>query len=235
MAVAFDSATAEDGTGTSQNVTHTCTGSDRVLYGIIMSDDTTDHTPSATYNSVAMTQIAEVAYDGGANGSQYVVVFRLIAPATGANTLAFSGMTGAANKAWVAFSVTGAHQTTPEGTIQTVGNQPATTSSSLAVDVGTDGLAFDAISVNGGSTDASMVLGADQTEPADGKGNGTGMAARTSYETGSGTKTLSWSWTGSQGRSHIAIPVLAAAAAAAHAGSLVNGIRLRTNIGGALA
>lgn len=89
MAIAFD-AKSEDyftgGTsGTTITVSHTCTGSDRILLVGAWVGAGTDTITGATYNGVSMTEINAVTT--GFTTVKYTKLFYLIAPAIGANNI----------------------------------------------------------------------------------------------------------------------------------------------------
>lgn len=87
MPIAFD-AVSDGGlaNGTSQNWSHTCTGSDLFLVVGIKLYGTLDIT-SVTYNGVAMTEIGNIA---NPNEATYAVLYGLIGPGTGSNTVAIA-------------------------------------------------------------------------------------------------------------------------------------------------
>lgn len=97
MAVAFDavgpSAAGTIAAATPLTWSHTCTGSDRaLLVGVSVGQlPVGGLTLTVTYNSVAMTQLGTVASNNNTDG--YVVLFGLLAPASGANTVSV-GWTG---------------------------------------------------------------------------------------------------------------------------------------------
>lgn len=112
MAVAFDAASNSNG-GNVESITwsHTCTGSNLVLYVGVHEAYGVDHVSGVTYNGVAMTRVKDSFVATGC------YVYRLIAPATGANNVVvtFSSLLNR-GKAVGAVSFTGADQTTPEHT-----------------------------------------------------------------------------------------------------------------------
>lgn len=116
MAVAFDAATnSGDTNSTSITFSHTCSGSDRVLY-VFVNAQAGNVVTGVTYNSVSMTQLVASDGDAGSLGFYgYNYLYRLIAPSTGANNVVVS----ASSSGWMrasAWSGTGGHQTTPEDT-----------------------------------------------------------------------------------------------------------------------
>lgn len=88
MAIAFDaqSASAFSATG-SVTWSHTCTGSDRLL--VVGVYDSADHVTGITYNGVAMTFINKLLMTGAAAG-QYIYLYYLLNPASGANNVVAS-------------------------------------------------------------------------------------------------------------------------------------------------
>lgn len=106
MAIVFDAAAGVTTavTATSVSHSHTCTGSNGILFAVGYSNSTSG-TLTATYNSVAMSSIVTAS-----NGIK-ITLFYLVNPATGANTLAVN-WDGAATVLRVASaSYTGAAQT----------------------------------------------------------------------------------------------------------------------------
>ena len=107
MAIAFDVAT--DGgstTGTSLTFSHTCTGSDLVLFVGILSAVGADNVTGVTYSGVAMTRV-EIRNEATPNRVNYL--YMLVGPATGANNVVISS--GSSQFiAGVAASYTGAAQ-----------------------------------------------------------------------------------------------------------------------------
>jgi len=95
------------GTGvSSKTFSHTVNaGSNTVLYVAVFSDQVIS---GITYNGVALTSVASVSLDGGASQ-----IFRLKAPATGANNVVVS-LAGSGTLIAHAFAFDGVDQTTPE-------------------------------------------------------------------------------------------------------------------------
>jgi hypothetical protein len=128
MAIAFDAATDGGFGGPPLTFSHTCTGSDRLLFVGFVWDPGPDDVVSVTYNSVAMTLVAKIL-TGGLNRYLY----RLIAPATGANNVVIT-TTGGHTIFGGAASYTGADQTSqPAGTT----NNSASGATSLLTSVTT--------------------------------------------------------------------------------------------------
>lgn len=117
MAIAFDAAT-NGGTNLGNNLSfsHTCSGSDRVLYvvafGATVSVDATGNNMTGTiYGSDLMTELARLPENNGATPStdRWLYLFQLIAPATGSNTVLIVCSSDAVGG--TAASYTGASQT----------------------------------------------------------------------------------------------------------------------------
>jgi len=109
MALAFDAAV--DGSivipGTSLTWAHTCTGSDRILL-VAAFDDSGGASliTGVTYNSVALTKIAEVQV----LDNRWVTLWYLVAPATGSNNVVITASASTVI-AGISGSYTGAAQT----------------------------------------------------------------------------------------------------------------------------
>lgn len=107
MAIALDAVTDQaQATGSTYSFSHTCTGSDRILWVGIFGD-TTDTLTGITYNGVAMTVAQKV---GMGFGDRWIYLYYLVNPATGSNTVSATFSASTAAKA-VAVSYTGAKQT----------------------------------------------------------------------------------------------------------------------------
>lgn len=86
MTIAFDaSATGESNPGTGLSFSHTCTGTNLILYLFAVANGG-DHITGATYAGTAMTLVDKQA----TTTSGYTYSFILINPSTGANTLALT-------------------------------------------------------------------------------------------------------------------------------------------------
>lgn len=107
MAIAYDTTTTSAySPATSVTWSHTCTGSDRILF--VAAYVGTSNTTTATYNGVSMTAINSLAMTGAAAG-QFIKLFYLVAPASGANNCVVSVTAG--DLYGFASSFTGAAQT----------------------------------------------------------------------------------------------------------------------------
>jgi hypothetical protein len=134
--IAFDAISAGDSvTGvTTSTHAHTCTGANLVLYVVVMTADTTTGdrvVQGVTYNTVAMANVGshDVTSFPVSGGGGSIYIWRLIAPATGANNVVVTWNGGNVARGYVrAISFTGADQTTPEDgvTAVTASNAAAT-------------------------------------------------------------------------------------------------------------
>jgi len=152
MAIAYDSSTASSGgSATSRTFSHTCSGSDRILFVATLSGGG-DIVTGATYNSVSMTQVGKVLL--GTDNELYL--HYLIAPATGSNNVVVS-MSGTAYIQCAATSFTGANQSS-QPDASTTSYNPSTSSLTTTVTTIADncwlveaGRAMDTSSIGAGS------------------------------------------------------------------------------------
>jgi hypothetical protein len=206
--VAFDAASSAQGTVTSLTFSHTCTGSDRGLIAAISQFPV--RTMAVTYNSVSMT--SEGQRDNGAG--KEVEQFSLIAPATGANNIAFTWGGGSSEVIAGGVSVTGADQTDlARAQVSAFGNSGTATVNATS---DTDEFVIDAFVAD--ANDFSTV-GADQTERwnlVEGSTSGGG-----STEPGAASVTMSWAlpFTTDWGIVALSINPVAAAATAVLTGT----------------
>ncbi len=129
MAIAYDNASHSGFlNGTSNNLSHTTSGSDRHLCVYVYAS--TNNITGASYNGVSMTQVDNLLMTGGAAG-QYIYMYTLENPASGANNVTVtssSGMGGYIS----AVSYTGAAQTgQPDASNK--GGSSSTSSQSVSV------------------------------------------------------------------------------------------------------
>jgi len=108
MAIAYDTTTQGEQTGTSITQSHTCTGSDRLLLvGVTPGEaSTSDIITGVTYNGVAMSLIDKQAETSGIT----VYIFGLVNPASGAHDYVISSSSSVAIK-YCGVSYTGVKQT----------------------------------------------------------------------------------------------------------------------------
>jgi hypothetical protein len=109
MAIAFN-ATSQNRTlaSSSNTVSHTCTGSDRLLLTFIECQNG-DLITGVTYNGVSMTQLGK---NNISAFGFYNYIYYLVAPATGANNIVVSA-SGSCTIIQLSESLTGVNQTTP--------------------------------------------------------------------------------------------------------------------------
>jgi hypothetical protein len=129
MAIAFD-AVSESWTnsGTSLTWSHTCSGSDRILWVSVMTLSTRTVT-GVTYNGVSLTSLTR------SSGSQPMQLWYLIAPATGANNIVVSINSTASFIYTSAASYTGVNQSSQpdaQNTNNTTGTSITTTLTTVA-------------------------------------------------------------------------------------------------------
>ncbi len=115
MAIAFDAASSgyiTNVSSSSMTVSHTCSGSDRILVVAVACYAASggDVVSGITYNGTAMTFVAKEK-GNGTNTNTYSYLYYLVAPATGANNIVVS-FSSNITYAWLAASsYTGAAQT----------------------------------------------------------------------------------------------------------------------------
>ncbi len=131
MAIAYDSSSKSDtGSASSLTYAHTCTGADLVLLVQIWCG-TSRTISSVTYNGVGMTQISSIS-GGDIGAGETHALFRLVAPATGANNVVVT-LSGSTAIASISSSYTGVNQTTPIDATRTETNLETGTSYSEAI------------------------------------------------------------------------------------------------------
>ncbi len=117
MAIAFDSASGANITGTSLTFSHTCSGSDRALLVHYVTDASGDAVTGITYAGVPMTFIGRVQSPSG----RWTGLYYLAAPATGANNIVVTNSASSYTEANAA-SYTGVKQTgNPEASATNTG------------------------------------------------------------------------------------------------------------------
>ncbi len=193
MAIAYDATSGlTTGWTYSDTFAHTCTGADRLLLVWVFFDrgNGSYNVSSLTYAGVAMTQVTTFAY-----GYRYAELWRLVAPAEGANNIAatYSNVGPTAKIIIRAFSYTGVDQTTPLGSMSYATGYGAT--ASLVVASATNELVTDMVSVQ--SAGANVLVGADQTSRYESDNATTGIAALGfSEEAGAASVTMTWTFGG---------------------------------------
>lgn len=105
-----DAASSHNFNAGSGSWSHACAGADRALYVGVATDHNAGITVSGvTYGGVAMTPVGTHFR----SGAYRVTVFRLLAPATGTNTVAVT-LSGSSAAVCAAISLTGVDQTDPD-------------------------------------------------------------------------------------------------------------------------
>lgn len=130
MAIAFNAGSGANGSaGTTQTLSHTCTGSNLILWVSVFSNNS--HTiTGVTYNGVSMTSAISV----NSSGNEWEDLYYLINPATGANNIVASFSTSCPNPSVSGASFTGAKQSgQPDGTTSGTGNAASATGSITTV------------------------------------------------------------------------------------------------------
>lgn len=119
MAIAVDARSAgAQGTASTVTWSHTVAGSDRILLvGASITGQSTATITSCTYGAASLTQVSTVSattVGNGWGGPMRVYLFRLLAPATGTDTITLNCSYGGDGRAQgSSISLTGVHQTTP--------------------------------------------------------------------------------------------------------------------------
>lgn len=190
MAVAVDAVSSSGGgSASSFSWAHTCSGSDRLLMLGIAWYDSIDTISSVTYNSVAMTIVPSSSKSIG----QYtVVLYYLINPASGSNTVAVTFSGGVFDFGGGAVSFTGADQTTPLGTAATASG--TSTTPSVAVTSASGEIVLDTLIITHSGT---LTVDGSQTQRWNATGGGYTKYAG-STEGGAASTTMSWSNSTSQ-------------------------------------
>lgn len=194
MAIAFDAQSS--GTRTSAGATltasHTFGGSDRAaLINVVYFANPTQAALSLTIGG-SSTGVTLVHQDpDGVNGDnrRCHVVYRAVAPASGAQNVVFTAAGNMEHGAIEVVSLTGVDQTTPVGTEATA--EGSSTTPSVAVSSAAGELVVDA--VGGFSPAGSVAVGAGQTSRVENENwGGNDAAAGMSTEDGAASVTMSW-------------------------------------------
>lgn len=201
MAVAFDAAVARNQNAVSSDSwSHTCTGSDRYLVVAIGVGCAQGMTVSVTYNGVSMSSIGlynNTTFGSGAAGKAQL--FGLVAPATGANTVAVTYSAGSNVGGAASISYTGVHQTSPVGTAGTNTGQNNIGSTVTITDSVTGDMVVSAIVCDGSSSGLTAGDTQRMSEAASGYQGGASDAA------GAASVAMDWSWTSSVAFAHVAV------------------------------
>lgn len=215
MPVSIDSVSQGAVSGaTSLTISHTVgAGADRALYVFVVGHNSTDLMASGTvsYGGTSLGSRLQGVVETG-NGSNFLAVYRLTAPASGTANVVITPSASAFMHAYCV-SVAGADQATPEGTIAT---SPATSVGAASaspvntsVTLSAGGMAIDMISRR--VTASSLTPDAAQTRAGTEQTAGTFATSGASYEAGSGSVTMTWTHAGTNNVSHLVVPVNATA------------------------
>lgn len=184
MTIAFDAGSSgSTGWAGSVTVSHTVSGTDRILIAGCSHNSLSDKVSGVTYNGVSMTRIRA---DFLSNGS--TCLYYLIAPATGTHDLVFTFASSDVAAVCVGASFTGVDQATPVSSDAGWTGSYATSPRSLTVTTTTGGVAVDII---GSGLSHTFSVGAGQTQVANLNNGGTVWAAM-SYETDASD--MGWTW-----------------------------------------
>ena len=187
----FDAVSSAVGSGAGPYTwSHTCSGSNRVLFVKVSYYDSADSVSVVTYNGVAMTAMSGSLVS---NGQYSVVWYYLINPATGSNTVSVSVTGSVFDFGGSAVSVTGADQTTAFGGVTTATG--TSTTPSVNVSSASDELVIDGLSIVHSGT---LSVGAGQTQRTNEICGSGFIKHATSTEGGGATITMSWSNSSSQ-------------------------------------
>ena len=204
MAVAFDSVTTSDNTGSPASFSHTSSGSDRLAVAmIVFQKDSTAVNGTPTYGGANMTKLTE--FDP-VNAIGKIEIWYIVAPATGAQTVSIAWTATGDDAIISVASFTGVDQTTPlsgAATAEGTSNAP-----SVVVTSATDDLVVDVVE----SEAASSTPGADQTERVDTVSGGAAGHIAVTTEPGAANVSMSETLNASEKWAKIGFNIEAAAA-----------------------
>lgn len=185
-------------------IAHTVgSGSNRALYVFAVCPNSGDYlaTATVTYGGVSMG----AAIASALTASNYLYVWRLLAPASGTANIVITPSSSAYIHAF-GVSMSGVDQTTPNGTAASATSQN-TTPCSTSVTLGAGGMAIDMFSAR--STASAVAPVAGQTQLGTEINAGVGRSGA-SYKAGSGSTSMGWTFPASSGGSWLVVPVNAA-------------------------
>jgi hypothetical protein len=186
----FDASSKSENTNTaSLSWSHTCSGSDRCLVVSVVTRGAQTVT-GVTYNAVALTLIGATANSSIVRVEQW----RLVAPATGSNTIAVTLANAATTVEGFGVSYTGVHQTSPTATSTgATGNNDTPT---VTIASATDERVVDVIGQKQDPSGAeALTVGASQTsrgEESTTNGATIHLQGGVSEEQGAVSTTMSW-------------------------------------------
>lgn len=153
MAIAFDTATVDNASGTSLTFSHTCTGSNRFLIIGVFSDGASggDVVSGVTYAGVALTRANT---QNSAAGGNRLYTYYLVAPATGANNVVISTSSSVSISGF-AQSYTGVAQSSPIDDSETMADTNTTATLSFTSTVANDWGFMLAVNQTNGNTNST--------------------------------------------------------------------------------
>lgn len=159
---------------------------------------------AVSYNGVALTKIGEVPWT---SGQGVISVWRLLNPAAGSHTVAITH-NGDLPVVYTAVSLSGVHQTTPEGTVVTASGSSATASATVTSAGGELVVDFAAVDQDNGAT---ATVGSGQTQRTN-VSSALGLQfldvlGLVSTEPGAGSVTMDWSLSPVDAWKTVAVPV----------------------------
>lgn len=187
MAIAYDTQTI--GANSTTPVSHTCTGSNRLLIVGVLIGDTTTTVSTLTYNSVSLAQA-----NRRTSTNMGVELWYLANPASGANNIALT-LSAAQDYKIFALSLTGVHQASP---LDANNTGTGSTDPSVSVTTVADNSWVVDIVASFGS---DLVVGAGQTQRINTTwlgGDLYGSASTEGPKTPAGAVTMSWTQTDSE-------------------------------------
>ncbi len=140
---------------TSLSWSHTASGTNRAVYVSVAlgSYSASSRTTTVTYGGISMTSVSKTFCNNGGGG--YVQLFRLLAPATGAQTVAVTvSSPGAISIVAGSVSFTGVDQTTPEA--HTATNYGSSAAASVGITSVAGNMVLDATANGSGAASSSQ-------------------------------------------------------------------------------
>lgn len=205
---------------TSATLPHTVgTQADRALYVFVECTNSTDQMASGTvtYGGVSLGAALKTCFG---NGSNWLRVYRLVAPGSGTANIVVAPSASAVLHVW-GISLYDVDQATPEGTIVSNPVGPAFASSATPIQtdatVASNGLAIDVIGRK--VVASSLTPDASQTRLGT-ELSGGGSTSGASYKAGAGTVSMIWTHALTNNVAHLVVPVNTATAAASFSGAV---------------
>lgn len=194
MAIAYDATAGATNSGTtSLTYSHTCTGSNLILFVGVAdnSNAAAGSTTGVTYNGSAMTLVTSRAASGGKN-----YLFYLVNPSTGSNSVVITRSNGTNTLVGLSTSYTGAAQTGQPDSFGTAQGASPLTASTTVVASGCWLVGFASDIGNGGNSQTSSQTSRNANA-------GGSIISDTNTTVGTGSQTLTDTWSGSIGPSFV--------------------------------